>query len=198
MTAGSGIVHSERTSPENRARGGKLFGLQTWVALPREHEEIGASFAHHKADEMPVSEDAGTRFTLIAGTSDGMTSPLKTYSDMIYADIVMLDGARYQLKAEHVERAVYVVSGAVEVVGQNGTFGEGELVVFQPGAELVLRAKGHTRLMLLGGEPLPEQRHIFWNFVSSSKDRLEQAKDDWKAQRFPAVPGEPDFIPLPA
>ncbi|WP_395332521.1 pirin family protein [Novosphingobium sp. BL-8H] len=198
MTAGSGIVHSERTSPEIRATGGKLFGLQTWVALPKESEEIDASFAHHKADEMPVSEDAGTRFTLIAGTSDGMTSPLKTYSDMIYADIVMLDGARYQLRAEHVERAIYVVSGAVEVVGQSGTFGEGELVVFQPGAELVLRAKGPTRLMLLGGEPLPEERHIFWNFVSSSKDRLEQAKEDWKAQRFGTVPNEPDFIPLPA
>jgi len=198
MTAGSGIVHSERTSPEVRASGGKLFGLQTWIALPKEAEEIAPAFAHHKADEIPVTEDAGTRLTLIAGTADGLTSPLKTYSDMVYADIVMLDGARYQVKAEHVERAIYVVSGEVEVEGQTGSFKETELVVFKPGAEVILKAKGGTRLMLLGGEPLPEKRHIYWNFVSSSLDRIEQAKDDWKAQRFDRVPDESEFIPLPA
>jgi len=198
MTAGSGIVHSERTAPEVRASGGKLFGLQTWIALPKEAEEIAPAFAHHKADEIPMTEDAGTRLTLIAGTSDGLTSPLKTYSDMVYADIVMLDGARYQVKAEHVERAIYVVGGEVEVEGQTGSFKETELVVFKPGAEVILRAKGGTRLMLLGGEPLPEKRHIFWNFVSSSLDRIEQAKEDWKEQRFARVPEEHDFIPLPA
>jgi redox-sensitive bicupin YhaK (pirin superfamily) len=198
MTAGSGIVHSERTSPEVRASGGKLFGLQTWIALPKEAEEIAPAFAHHKADEIPVTEDAGTRLTLIAGTADGLTSPLKTYSDMVYADIVMLDGARYQVKAEHVERAIYVVGGEVEVEGQTGSFKETELVVFKPGAEVILKAKGGTRLMLLGGEPLPEKRHIYWNFVSSSLDRIEQAKDDWKAQRFDRVPDENEFIPLPA
>lgn len=198
MTAGSGIVHSERTSPEVRASGGKLFGLQTWIALPKEAEEIAPAFAHHKADEIPVTEDAGTRLTLIAGTADGLTSPLKTYSDMVYADIIMLDGARYQVKAEHVERAIYVVGGEVEVEGQTGSFKETELVVFKPGAEVILKAKGGTRLMLLGGEPLPEKRHIYWNFVSSSLDRIEQAKDDWKAQRFDRVPDESEFIPLPA
>ena len=198
MTAGSGIVHSERTSPEVRASGGKLFGLQTWIALPKEAEEIAPAFAHHKADEIPVTEDAGTRLTLIAGTANGLTSPLKTYSDMVYADIVMLDGARYQVKAEHVERAIYVVGGEVEVEGQTGSFKETELVVFKPGAEVILKAKGGTRLMLLGGEPLPEKRHIYWNFVSSSLDRIEQAKDDWKAQRFDRVPDESEFIPLPA
>jgi len=198
MTAGSGIVHSERTSPEVRASGGKLFGLQTWNALPKEAEETAPAFAHHKADEIPVTEDAGTRLTLIAGTSDGLTSPLKTYSDMVYADIVMLDGARYQVKAEHVERAIYVVGGEVEVEGQTGSFKETELVVFKPGAEVILRAKGGTRLMLLGGEPLPEKRHIFWNFVSSSLDRIEQAKEDWREQRFACVPEEHEFIPLPA
>nr|WP_314465924.1 pirin family protein [uncultured Novosphingobium sp.] len=198
MTAGSGIVHSERTSAEVRASGGKLFGLQTWIALPKEAEEIAPAFAHHKADEIPVTEDAGTRLTLIAGTADGLTSPLKTYSDMVYADIVMLDGARYQVKAEHVERAIYVVGGEVEVEGQTGSFKETELVVFKPGAEVILKAKGGTRLMLLGGEPLPEKRHIYWNFVSSSLDRIEQAKDDWKAQRFDRVPDESEFIPLPA
>lgn len=197
MTAGSGIVHSERTSPENRAKGGKLFGLQTWVALPKEAEETAPAFSHHKSDEMPVAEDAGVRLKLIAGSSDGLVSPLKTYSDMVYADIVLQDGARYQVKAEHVERAIYVVSGSVEVEGQTGSFKESELVVFKPGAEVILKAHGGTRLMLLGGEPLPEARHIYWNFVSSSLDRIEQAKEDWKAQRFPSVAGEADFIPLP-
>ncbi len=198
MTAGSGIVHSERTSDENRAKGGKLFGLQTWVALPKAAEEVDPAFAHHKAHEIPKIEDAGTRLTLIAGSSDGLVSPVKTFSDMVYADIVLQHGARYQLRAEHVERAIYVISGAVEVVGQTGGFATGELVVFKPGAEIILRADGPTRLMLLGGEPLPEQRHIFWNFVSSSPDRIEQAKQDWKAQRFAPVPQESEFIPLPA
>lgn len=198
MTAGSGIVHSERTSDENRARGGKLFGLQTWVALPTRYEETDPGFSHHKAQDIPTIEDAGTRLTLIAGTSDGLLSPVKTYSDMVYADIALQDGARYQLKAEHVERAIYVVAGEVEVIGQTGGFATGELVVFKPGAEILLRAKGGARLMLLGGEPLPEKRNIYWNFVSSSAERIEQAKADWQAQRFAKVPNESEFIPLPA
>ncbi len=198
MTAGSGIVHSERTSPQNRAKGGKLFGLQTWVALPTRSEETDPSFAHHKEHDIPTIEDAGTRLTLIAGKSDGLTSPVRTYSDMVYADIALVDGARYQVKAEHIERAVYVVSGEVEVIDQTGGFASGELVVFKPGAEVILRSKGATRLMLLGGEPLPEKRNIFWNFVSSSAERIEQAKEDWKAQRFAKVPDESEFIPLPA
>ncbi len=197
MTAGRGIVHSERTGPEVRASGGKLFGLQTWVALPKQFEETEPSFAHHKAHDIPTTEADGARLTVIAGTSDGLTSPVTTFSDMVYADIALQDGARYQLKAEHVERAIYVVGGAVEVIGQSGGFAEGELVIFKPGAEVILRARGSARLMLLGGEPLPEQRHIFWNFVSSSPERLEQAKADWKAQRFAPVPGEREFIPLP-
>ncbi|CAN5128528.1 pirin family protein [soil metagenome] len=197
MTAGRGIVHSERTSPEVRASGGSLYGLQTWVALPSAAEEVEPGFVHHKANEIPVAEDAGAKITVIAGNSDGLVSPVKTFSDMVYADIILADGARYQVKAEHVERAVYVVSGDVEVTGQTGGFAAGELVVFKPGAEIVLKAKGATRLMLLGGEPLPEQRHIFWNFVSSRPERIEQAKADWKAQRFAAVPAESEFIPLP-
>jgi redox-sensitive bicupin YhaK (pirin superfamily) len=198
MTAGSGIVHSERTRPEIRASGGSLFGLQTWVALPEAHEETDPSFVHHKADEIPVIEDAGAKLTLIVGSSDGIRSPVKTFSDMVYADIVLVDGARYQVKAEHVERAVYVVSGAVEVAGQTGGFATGELIVFKPGAEIVLTAVGGgARLMLIGGEPFPEGRNIYWNFVSSRRERIEQAKDDWRAQRFARVPDEDEFIPLP-
>jgi redox-sensitive bicupin YhaK (pirin superfamily) len=198
MTAGSGIVHSERTRPELRAKGSSLFGLQTWVALPRAHEETSPSFAHYKADEIPATEANGVTLTLIAGRSDGLASPVKTFSDMVYADILLEAGARYQLKAEHVERAIYVVEGAISVEGQSGGFATGELVVFRPGAEIVLRAHdGAARLMLVGGEPFPEKRNIYWNFVSSDADRIEQAKEDWRAQRFAPVPGEPDFIPLP-
>ncbi|MGN6124186.1 MAG: pirin family protein [Sphingomonas oligoaromativorans] len=198
MTAGSGIVHSERTRPELRAKGSSLFGLQTWVALPRAHEETAPSFAHYKADEIPATEADGVTLTLIAGRSDGLASPVKTFSDMVYADILLEAGARYQLKAEHVERAIYVVEGAISVEGQSGGFATGELVVFRPGAEIVLRAHdGAARLMLVGGEPFPEKRNIYWNFVSSDADRIEQAKEDWRAQRFAAVPGEPDYIPLP-
>ena len=197
MTAGSGIVHSERTRPEVRVTGASLFGLQTWIALPTAHEETAPAFAHHKANEMPKAEASGVALTVIAGTSDGLRSPVATFSDMVYADIVLGDGARYQLKAEHVERAVYVVSGGMTVVGQEGGFATGELVVFKPGAEIVLAATGPTRLMLVGGEPFPEQRHIYWNFVSSSLERIEQAKADWRGDRFARVPDENDFIPLP-
>ncbi len=198
MTAGSGIVHSERTRPELRARGSSLFGLQTWVALPKAHEETAPSFAHYKADQIPTTEANGVTMTLIAGRSDGLISPVKTFSDMVYADISLEAGARYQLKAEHVERAIYLVEGAICVEGQDGGFATGELVVLRPGAEVVLRAHdGAARLMLIGGEPFPEKRNIYWNFVSSEADRIEQAKEDWRAQRFDRVPDEPDFIPLP-
>jgi redox-sensitive bicupin YhaK (pirin superfamily) len=197
MTAGSGIVHSERTGPETRASGASLFGLQTWLALPAGIEEIAPDFAHYKASEIPVVEADGTRLTLVAGKSDGLVSPVKTFSDLVYADIHLQPGARYQLKAEHVERAIYVVGGAIEVVGQTGGFATGELVVFKPDAEIIVRAPHGARLMLIGGEPFPERRHIFWNFVSSREERIEQAKSDWKADRFAHVPEEHEFIPLP-
>lgn len=198
MTAGSGIVHSERTPEAERRAGASLFGIQAWVALPKAHEEAEPGFFHHAATAIPKTQSDGAALTLIAGRSDGLVSPVRTYSDMVYADIVLEDAARYQAKAEHIERAVYVVSGALEVLGQAGRFEAGELVVFKPDAELVLRGAGATRLMLIGGEPLAEPRHIYWNFVSSSAERIVQAKDDWRAQRFAGVPGDSEFIPLPA
>ena len=198
MTAGSGIVHSERTPPTQRRAGASLFGIQAWVALPKAHEEAEPGFFHHAATAIPRTASEGATLTLIAGRSDGLVSPVRTYSDMVYADIVLEDAARYQVKAEHMERAVYVVSGALEVIGQAGRFEAGELVVFKPDAELVLRAAGATRLMLVGGEPFAEPRHIEWNFVSSRAERIAQAKDDWRAQRFAGVPGDSEFIPLPA
>ncbi|WP_226018888.1 pirin family protein [Novosphingobium sp. FKTRR1] len=198
MTAGEGIVHSERTPTARRGIGDRLAGLQTWVALPTAHEETAPSFSHYKADAIPVAEDAGVRLTLIAGSADGLTSPVQTFSDMIYGDLVLAPGARYAFAAEHVERAVYVVSGSLRVVGQEGAFGPSQLVVLKPGAQIVLTSDEATRLMLVGGEPLPEKRLIYWNFVSSRADRIEQAKDDWRADRFPHVPAESEFIPLPA
>ena len=198
MTAGSGIVHSERSPAAARAASGRLSGLQAWVALPTSAEETAPGFTHYRRDQIPTIEDAGVRLTLIAGTSDGLSSPVATFSDMVYADIALAAGARYQLRAEHVERAIYVVDGSIAVTGQSGRFEAGQLVVFRPGAEILIEAAGPARLMLLGGEPLPEARHIYWNFVSSSAERIEQAKRDWAEGRFARVEGETEFIPLPA
>jgi len=198
MTAGSGITHSERTPQSRRGMGSSLFGLQTWVALPAAHEETAPSFAHYKADDLPFIDDNGARLTLIAGSADGLVSPVRTLSDMIYADLTLAPGARYRFAAEHVERAVYVVRGSLRIKGQEGTFGAEQLVVLKPDAEVVLTSDEPARLMLVGGEPFPEQRLIYWNFVSSRADRIEQAKDDWRARRFADVPGDDEFIPLPA
>lgn len=199
MTAGSGIVHSERTPPEARAEGGDLFGIQAWVALPTQDEEVAPSFAHHAAAEIPSTEADGVCLTLIAGASDGLTSPVKTHSDMVYADIILTNGGTYRIKPTFEDRAIYVLSGDLEVANQTGSFGQGELVILKPGAEVVISAKKNhsARLMLMGGEPFPESRHIYWNFVSSSGERIEQAKQDWRDRRFPGVPGEHEFIPLP-
>jgi redox-sensitive bicupin YhaK (pirin superfamily) len=197
MTAGSGIVHSERTDAPLRATGSSLFGIQTWVALPLAHEEAEPDFAHHPADSLPVIEGEGRTLRLIAGSMLGRRAPARTLSDMFYADLVLHDGARFKIDAEHVERAFYVVSGEVEVEGQQGSFAPTQLVVLKPGAEIVLRARGPVRMMLCGGEPFPEKRYVYWNFVSSSPDRIEQAKDDWRARRFAPVPQESEFIPLP-
>jgi redox-sensitive bicupin YhaK (pirin superfamily) len=197
MTAGSGITHSERSPASARTTGGVLFGLQTWIALPAGDQEIAPAFDHYAAREIPTLDAEGVRFSLVVGQSHGQRSPVKTYSDTLYADLVLDAGARYQLKADHAERAVYVVSGSIEIVGQDGRFETGEFVVFKPGAEIVLRATASARLMLVGGEPFPEQRQIFWNFVSTSAERIEQAKRDWREGRFAPVPGDPEFIPLP-
>lgn len=197
MTAGSGITHSERTPESQRGVGASLFGLQTWVALPKAKEEIGASFRHYKANEIPVAEDAGARLTLVAGSVDGLVSPVETQSDMIYGDLTLAPGARYRFSAEHVERAIYVVSGSLRIEGQDGAFGAAQLVVLKPGAEVVLTTEEHSRLMLVGGEPFPERRFIYWNFVSSDAERIEQAKRDWREGRFARVDGDDEFIPLP-
>ncbi|MDY7227917.1 pirin family protein [Hyalangium rubrum] len=196
MTAGRGISHSERTPPELLQQGGTMFGIQIWVALPKVYEEGAPTFVHHSADTLPEIEDGGARIRLVAGALYGARSPVKTHSELFYAVANLEEGAVVRLTAEHDERAAYVAQGSVEVAG--GVLQRGELAVFQRGAEVLLRAVEPSRVLLLGGEPLEGPRHIWWNFVSSSKERIEQAKADWREQRFGSIPGETEFIPLPS
>jgi redox-sensitive bicupin YhaK (pirin superfamily) len=199
MTAGSGIAHSERTPEVLRLSGSKLFGIQSWVAMPKRYEESDPTFAHHGADELPIVEGEGKRVRLITGSLYGTQSPVQTLSDMFYADITLAEGARLPVPAEYEERAAYIVEGSVELLPDDGTYSAGQLLVFKPGAEIILRAPetSAARMMLLGGEPMDGARHIWWNFVSSSRERIEQAKGDWMVGRFAPVPEETEFIPLP-
>lgn len=199
MTAGRGIVHSERTAPEVRAAGAStLEGLQLWVALPRRDEECEPSFVHHPADTLPEIDDDGVRARIVAGACFGRRSPVATRSPLFFADIALAPGARVELPALHAEQALYVVDGRLDL-GADGIHEGGRLLVLKPGAPLTLRGAGPgtTRLVALGGEPMDGPRYLTWNFVASSAERIEQAKADWKAGRFAAVPGETEFIPLP-
>lgn len=197
MTAGRGIVHSERTAPERRLGASSLAGLQCWVALPRRHEEDEPSFEHVGADRLPVQDGEGARARLIAGEFFGMRAPVPTLSPMFYVDLQLQPGARLDVPALYPEQAIYVVEGRLDL-GADGVFDGGRLLVLKPGATVTLAAgAGGARAMLLGGEPMDGPRYLTWNFVASSAERIEQAKDDWRAGRFPQVPGETEFIPLP-
>jgi redox-sensitive bicupin YhaK (pirin superfamily) len=194
MTAGRGIVHSERTPPAARAAGQRMHGIQSWVALPDDHAEDAAAFAHHPAATLPSISFGGAKRTLIAGTAFGATSPVNALSPMFYIDIEADTGASVVLPAEHAERAIYVVSGAIVLDGAR--YEAGTMVVVAPGGEVAWDAVKPTRAMLLGGASVGP-RQIEWNFVSGSPERIETAKADWVAGRFPRVPGESEFIPLP-
>jgi len=198
MTAGKGIVHSERTGPDVRAAGSNLFGLQCWVALPKAKEECEPAFSHTGSQELPVLDGDGATARIIAGSYFGKTSPVPVQSPLFYVDLALQPGARLTLPAEYPEQALYVVDGTLDL-GHDGRFEQGQLLVLKPGATVTLAATENqgARVMLLGGEPMDGPRYLTWNFVSSSSDRIEQAKEDWKAQRFPLVPGETEFIPLP-
>lgn len=200
MTAGRGIAHSERTPPEARRGGSELFGVQAWVALPLREEETEPDFAHHDARELPVVEGEGKRVRLIAGALYGSRSPVRTTSEMFYADATLGPDAVIEVPAEQEERAAYVVEGTVELLPEREVYVAGQLLIFKPGARVLLKgaAAKPARLMLLGGEPLEGPRHIWWNFVSSSPERIEQAKLDWREGRFAPVPEETERIPLPA
>jgi redox-sensitive bicupin YhaK (pirin superfamily) len=195
MLAGSGIAHSERSSPEARQRRQILHGIQSWVALPRSAEELPPSFTHHPASTLPVIARPGATLRLILGTAYGERSPVAVASPTLYVEAQLEPGAELALPEEHRERAAYVVSGAIAVGDED--FGEAAMVIFAPGA-VALRARAASRVMLLGGAPLDGERHIWWNFVSSRKERIEAAKQQWRDGGFARVRGdETEFIPLP-
>jgi redox-sensitive bicupin YhaK (pirin superfamily) len=195
MIAGRGIAHSERTDPALRRQGSTLFGLQSWVALPLADEETVPAFVHVASADLPAVAGAGWSVRLVAGTGFGARSPVPVFSPLVYADIALTPGARLALPAEHAERALLVVEGEVTLAG--AALPSGQLVVLSPEGEPVIAAAAAARLVLLGGEPLEGPRQIWWNFVSSRAERIEAAKADWRAGRFPAVIGETELTPLP-
>jgi redox-sensitive bicupin YhaK (pirin superfamily) len=197
MTAGRGIVHSERTAPERRRAPSSLAGLQCWVALPKRDEECEPSFVHVDAGQLPQQEGEGATARLIAGEFFGRRSPVDTLSPMFYVDLRLAPGARFDVPPDYPEQAIYVAQGRLDL-GADGAFDAGRLLVLRPGVTVTLAAGPEgARAMLLGGEPMDGPRYLTWNFVASSAERIEQAKDDWRAGRFAAVPGETEFIPLP-
>jgi redox-sensitive bicupin YhaK (pirin superfamily) len=195
MTAGRGIVHSERSDNELRERRQKLYGLQIWVALPRRYEETDPDFTHYAADLLPQIDGEGKTVRVIAGSLFGKASPVKTFSKLFYGDTVCRPGASLLLNNEYEERGIYLLEGDVDIHGQR--FEPGRLLVFSSGDEITIKAVSAARFVLFGGEPLDSPRHLWWNFVSSSRARIEQAKSDWKNGRFARVPGDSEFIPLP-
>ncbi|TGK15267.1 pirin family protein [Leptospira fluminis] len=194
MTAGSGIAHSEHSQPDPEYQ--ILEGIQTWAALPQEYEETPPEFFHYGRDEFPELSGGGWELRLIAGSFLGEVSPVKTYSPLFYADFEIEPGAEVELPVpSSQEAAVYVARGSLDAEGR--IVGVGEMAVYPLGGSIKFRAETATRAILLGGEPLPERKHLWWNFVSSSLDRIERAKKEWKEDRFGTVPGETDRIPLP-
>ena len=195
MTAGRGIAHSER-SPVNGCQGEEsMFGIQSWIALPEALEETDPSFQHFDAAVLPIVNTGGIRARVVAGSAFGTTSPVRTLSDWLYVEVRLDAGATAPLDPDAEERAIYVVEGEIEIAGE--CFEAPRLLIFRPGDHITVRAVRSARLMFLGGTAMEGPRHIWWNFVSSRKGRIEQAKEDWLAGRFAPVPGETEFIPLP-
>jgi redox-sensitive bicupin YhaK (pirin superfamily) len=196
MTAGRGIVHSERTAPDHRKDGEPIHGLQCWVALPAAEEERAPDFSHHDSAALPLVSEEGKTVRVVAGSAYGERSPVQTLSDTLFADVTLAAGAVLPIDAETEERAVYLISGEVDIAGDR--FAAGRLLVLRPGDRISLTAVSDARLVLLGGASMDGPRHIWWNFVSSRKERIEQAKADWKLARFDTVRGDDkEFIPLP-
>ena len=203
MTAGRGIVHSERTPAAARARGGRVHGLQLWVGLPREHEETAPAFHHYEGASLPVVGAPGATVRVLAGEAFGARSPVATLSPLVYLDVKLEAGATLELSAELGERGVYVIDGDVACGGR--AFAPARMLVLAPRTSGHVSSSGGARFVVVGGAPFPEPRHLWWNFASSSEERLEQAKRAWRERRgepggpFPLVPGDEDeFIPLPA
>ena len=196
MTAGKGIVHSERSPAPERFSDSQLYGIQSWVALPKQHEETAPGFEHIADAELPVLQDGKRMVRVIAGSMFGSKSPVKTHSDLFYGDVTLQPGGRIPLPEEHIERGIYIVEGSVEVAGD--MFDAGRLLVFHHKDPIVISSRQGARFMMLGGEPMDGPRYIWWNFGSSTQERIDAAKDDWARAKFEIVPGdEKEFIPLP-
>ncbi|WP_443027764.1 pirin family protein [Sphingopyxis sp. MWB1] len=196
MTAGRGIVHSERTPSAERATGSPISGMQTWLALPDGKEEIDPAFEHAAKEELPLVEDGGVSARVIMGSLWGATSPITQQAATIYADILMNAGASLPIDADADERALVVALGDATLDGE--PLARHSLHILKPGQAMLLRASSDARVMLLGGEAFSTPRHVWWNFVSSSRERINAAKQDWKAGNFPLVPGDSEeYIPIP-
>jgi redox-sensitive bicupin YhaK (pirin superfamily) len=196
MTAGRGIVHSERTPQELRGAPMSVSGLQTWLALPDDKEEVDPIFENTAAMRLPEIDAEGVSGRVVIGAFSGLRSPVATASDTLYADLALAPGASVKIPADAEERAIYTLEGEVSITGDR--FPAERLLVFRPGDEIVVSSEGGAHFMLFGGASLGSKRYIWWNFVSSSKERIEQAKEEWKTGRFDIVPGdEEEFIPLP-
>ena len=193
MTAGKGIVHSERSPQDERANGPQLYGMQTWLALPEADEEIDPAF--EAISDLPVVEDECAKATVVMGNLWGKRAGTTTYADTIYAEIVLAPGGSIPIDAEADERALMLVGGGAEIDGH--TLQPYELTVLKPGAAMTLTSASGGRVMLMGGEAFATKRHVYWNFVSSRRERIEQAKEDWRERRFPNVPEDDERIPLP-
>lgn len=196
MTAGRGIVHSERTPEELRGAPMSVSGLQTWLALPDGKEEVAPVFANTASLHLPEIDADGVSGRVVIGAFFGLRSPVSTASETLYADLTLVPGASVKIPADAEERAIYTLEGEVSISGDR--FPAERLLVFRPGDEIVVSSEGGAHFMLFGGASLGSKRYIWWNFVSSSKERIEQAKEEWKTGRFDIVPGdEKEFIPLP-
>jgi redox-sensitive bicupin YhaK (pirin superfamily) len=196
MTSGRGITHSERTPSELRKTGSPLHVVQLWVALPTAHEEMEPEFHHHPADSLPEFELGAVKLRLLAGSAYGRTSPVRIFSPLFYAEAELPSGASLSLPEEHEQRGIYVLSGTLSCDGES--IEERALAIFNPGGAPSVRAETPARILLLGGAPPDGPRYIEWNFVSSSRERIELAKKQWQAGEFPKVRGdEIEFIPLP-
>ncbi|GLK76070.1 hypothetical protein GCM10008171_13240 [Methylopila jiangsuensis] len=202
MVAGRGVTHSERTSEETRRRPHALYGIQTWVALPEDQEDAAPSFEHHARETLPEFEDGGVALRLILGRAYGETAPASVFSDTFYADVTLAPGARLPLPDDHEDRGLYVVEGSVTIAGQ--MFDAGRMMVFRPGDRITVAAgEQGARLMALGGATLSGPRYVWWNFVSSSREKIRAAKEDWRRGvwgegLFDLPPDDrAEFIPLP-
>jgi len=199
MTAGRGIAHSERTGDDVRAAGHRMHGIQSWIGLPQADEEAPPSFQHFARDDLPEREEKGVTLRLIAGEAFGLKSPVKTFSPIFYADARFEAGGALHYPAEHEERALLIIEGEVHIGDEEvEVHGTGAMLALEPGEEVTLYTDAPARVMLLGGAPLDGPRHIWWNFVSSDKERIERAKQEWKDGKFGTIPGDDqEFIPLP-